>query len=210
MDNVYNREVARPCGTRFQPPLALLGSHAISPREFLRAVHHGAVSRFLLQLAMLVLCACSRPAQPVRDPSLPDLQLEQVAIRSWSANELQVVTTAQRLDFFREVGTPGEVIAWDAGVLLVGDGTQVSAPMMTGNLFSGQFEGKGGVLMTGPGELRARTPTVAFDRNAGLASGDGGVVLTQPGLLLEASTFSFDLAEQHATFENAKTKLGHQ
>lgn len=168
----------------------------------------GPVSRSLPQLAVLVLCACSRPAQPIRDPSLPDLQLEQVAIRSWSSNQLQVVTTAKRLDFFREVGTPGDVIAWDAGVLLVGDGTQVSAPMVTGNLFSGQFEGKGGVLMTGPGELRALTPTVAFDRNAGLASGDAGVVLTQPGLLLEADAFSFDLAEQHATFDQARTKLG--
>ena len=144
----------------------------------------------------------------MRDPSLPDLRLEQVAIRSWSSDQLTSVTTAQRLDFFREVGTPGDVIAWDAGVLLVADGTRVSAPLVTGNMFSGQFEGKGGVVMSGPGELRAQTPVVAFDRNAGLASGDAGVVLTQPGLVLEAKGFSFDLAEQHATFDQAKTKLG--
>ena len=49
---------------------------------------------------------------------------------------------------------------------------------------------------------------MAFDRNAGLASSDAGVVLTQPGLLLEASGFSFDVAEQHATFEQARTRLG--
>lgn len=165
------------------------------------------MTRFL-QLAVLALCACSRPPQPVRDPSHPDLQLEQVAIRSWSANQLQVVTTAGRLDFFREVGTPGDVIAWDAGVLLVGDGTEVRAPLVTGNLFSGQFEGKGGVQLSGPGGLRGQTPVMAFDRNLGLASSDAGVVLTQPGLVLEAGGFSFDVAEQHATFEQAKTKLG--
>ena len=118
------------------------------------------------------------------------------------------MTTAGRLDFFREVGTPGDVIAWDAGVLLVGDGTEVHAPLVTGNLFSGQFEGKGGVQLSGPGGLRGQTPVMAFDRTAGLASSDAGVVLTQPGLQLEASGFSFDVAEQHATFEQAKTKLG--
>ena len=163
----------------------------------------------LLPLSLLALCACSRPPQPVRDPSRPDLQLEQVAIRSWSDDRLQAVTTARRLDFFREVGTPGDVIAWDAGVLLVTDGTEVRAPLVTGNLFSGQFEGKGGVQLFGPGGLRGQTPVLAFDRNAGLASSDAGVTLTQPGLELEANTFSFDLAEQHATFEQARTKLGH-
>ena len=41
------------------------------------------------------------------------------------------------------------MIAWDAGILLVGDGTEVRAPLVTGNLFSGQFEGKGGVQLRG-------------------------------------------------------------
>lgn len=169
-----------------------------------------AVSRFLHgALLTLAFSACTRPSpQPVRDPSQPDLRLEQVAIRSWSADQLRVVTTATRLDVFREVGTPGEVVASDAGVLLVADGTRLSAPLVTGNLFSGQFEGKGGVRLVGPNSLRAATATVAFDRalgGAGQASSDAGLVLTQPGLRLEATGFSFDVADEHATFDQAKT-----
>lgn len=166
-----------------------------------------AVFRSLLS-ALLMLAACTRPAQPVRDPSHPDLRMEQVAIRSWSANQLRVVTTATRLDVFREVGTPGDVVAYDAGVLLVADGTRLQAPRVTGNLFSGQFEGKGGVLLDGPNALHAETEQVAFDRALGVggqASSDAGLVLTRPGLRLDATGFSFDVAEEHATFERAKT-----
>ena len=152
-----------------------------------------------------MLCACSAPPEPVRDPSRPDLRLERVAIRSWSADKLRVVMTATRLDLFREVGTPGEVVATDAGLLNVADGSRLTAPLVTGNIFSGQFEGKGGVRMAGPGSLAAGTPTVAFDRAAGLASSDAGVVLTRPGLRLEAQSFSYDVGEEHATFEGAKT-----
>ena len=171
-----------------------------------------AVSRFLHCALVVVICsACTKPmAQPVRDPSHPDLRLEQVAIRSWSGDKLRVVTTATRLDVFREVGTPGEVVALDAGVLLVADGTRLSAPVVTGNLFSGQFVGHGGVTLVGPNSLQAATPTVSFDRalgTGGLAWSDAGVVLTQPGLHLEATGFSFDVVDEHATFDEAKTKF---
>ena len=165
-----------------------------------------------LRLCFLIVlaCSCSRPAQPVRDPSHPDLRLEQVSIRSWSNDTLRVVTTANRLDVFREVGNPGDVVVHDAGVLIVRDGTQLSAPLVTGNLFSGQFEGKGGVKLAGPNEVRASSPSVTFDRAqgaAGIASSDAGVQLTRPGLKLEASAFTFDVADEHASFEQAKTEF---
>ncbi|MDP1823980.1 MAG: hypothetical protein Q8L48_12085 [Archangium sp.] len=159
---------------------------------------------------LLLLTACTRPAQPVRDPTHPDLRLDRVAIRSWSDNRLRVLTTATRLDVFREIGTPGDVIAWDAGVLLLTDGTQLTAPLVTGNLFAGQFTGKGGVTLSGPNSLRAATETVAFDRAqgaGGVAASDAGLVLTQPGLRLEATGFSFDVAEERATFEQARTRF---
>ena len=159
---------------------------------------------------MLTLTSCSRPPQPVRDPSHPDLRLEQVTIRSWSADSLRVVTTANRLDVFREVGTPGDVRVHDAGVLLVADGTQLTAPLVTGNLFAGQFEGTGGVKLAGPNGLRAATPSVSFDRAqgvGGLASSDAGVVLTKPGTRLEATAFTFDVGDEHAAFEQAKTNF---
>ena len=45
---------------------------------------------------ILALCSCSRPPQPVRDPSHPDLRLEQVAIRSWSGDTLTPTGTPAR------------------------------------------------------------------------------------------------------------------
>ncbi len=161
-------------------------------------------------VSLFLMGSCSRPPQPVRDPSHSDLRLERVAIRSWSADTLRVVTTADRLDVFREVGNPGDVVVYDAGVLLVSDGTRLSAPLVTGNVFSGQFEGKGGVTLAGPNDLRAATPTVAFDRTLGTtgqASSDAGVVLTRPGVHLEATGFTFDVADEHATFEQAKSEF---
>lgn len=161
-------------------------------------------------LLTLALGACTRPPQPTRDHSFPDLRLEKVTIRSSSADQLRVVTTADRLDVFREVGTPGDVVAYDAGVLLLADRTRLSAPLVTGNLFAGQFVGKGGVRLAGPHSLSAQTPSVAFDRAlgaGGLASSDAGVLLTQPGFRLEATGFTFDVAEEHATFEQAKTRF---
>ncbi len=163
-----------------------------------------------LWVSLFLMGSCSRPPQPVRDPSHPDLRLERAAIRSWSADTLRVVTTADRLDMFREVGNPGDVVVYDAGVLLVADGTRLSAPLVTGNLFSGQFEGKGGVTLAGPNNLRAATPTVAFDRTLGTtgqASSDAGVVLTRPGVHLEAAGFTLDVADEHATFEQAKSEF---
>lgn len=164
----------------------------------------------LVPVCVVLLLACERPAQPVRDGNHPDLRLEGVAVRSWSGDQLRVVTTATRLDVTRELGTPGDITAWDAGVLLVSDGTRLHAPLVTGNLFAGQFVGQGGVTMTGRGGLEAATPTVAFDRalgTGGLASSDAGVVLSQPGLRLEAAAFSYDLGDEHATFEQAKTRF---
>jgi hypothetical protein len=51
---------------------------------------------------------------------------------------------------------------------------------------------------------------VSFDRAqgaGGIASSDAGVQLTRPGLKLEASSFTFDVADEHASFEQAKTEF---
>lgn len=165
------------------------------------------VSRFLPGVVFLLL-ACERPAPRVEAPAEPDMRLQQVEIRSWSGDSLRAVTTASRLDVFRGFGTPGNVVATDAGVLLVTDGTKITAPLVTGNLFAGQFVGQGGVTMVTPKGARAQTPVVAFDRAAGaggIASSDAGVTLVQPGVRLEAEGFTYDVADEHATFERAKT-----
>lgn len=168
------------------------------------------VSR-LVYLCVLVLVGCERPAPPPeRDPTKADLSLENVTIRSYDRGQLQVVTTAQRLDAFREVGTPGDLVALDAGVLLVRDGTQLSAPVVRGNFLAGQLEGQGGVTLRGPKGLSGHTDHVTFDRQqgtAGLAFSDAGVVLTQPGSRLTATGFTADLADEHITFENAQTRF---
>lgn len=163
----------------------------------------------------VVLFACERPAPPpVRDASQADLALTGVTIRSYTRGELQVVTTAQKLDAFREVGTPGDLLALDAGILLVRDGTRLTAPMVRGNFLSGQLEGSGGVSMVGPKGMLGATERVAFDRtqgSAGVASSDSGVSLTQPGSELRASGFTVDLADEHVTFGDPTTRFqpGH-
>lgn len=163
-------------------------------------------------VAVSLLCfACERPAPPPpRDPSQADLALTGVTIRSYTRGELQVVTTAQKLDAFREVGTPGDLVALDAGVLLVRDGTRLTAPVVRGNFLNGQLEGSGGVTMVGPKGLQGATERVAFDRTqgtAGVASSDAGVSLTQPGSELRATGFSVDLADEHVTFDQPTTRF---
>lgn len=159
-------------------------------------------------LFVVLVSACSRPPAPVRDPSQADLELNQVSVRSYSGGTLRVVTTADRLDVFREAGNPGDLVAHDAGVLLVRDGTRLTAPLVTGNFLTGQLVGQGGVTMVGQGGLQAKSPSVAFDRTqgaGGMASSDAGLWMSQPGLTLTADGFVMDLADEHATFVRAKT-----
>jgi len=131
-------------------------------------------------------------------------------MRSWSGSKARVVTTADTLEAWREVGTPGALTARDAGVLLVRDGTRLRADLVTGNFLSGQLEGRGDVQLLGPNGMKATTTVVALDRTAGaggVASSDAGLQLTQPGFELQASSFSIDLADEHATFEQATTRI---
>jgi hypothetical protein len=136
--------------------------------------------------------------------------MQGVSIRSYSAGSLHVITTADSLEVFQAEGTPGDLVARDAGVLLVRDGTRLLAPRVTGNFLSGQLEGTGGVTMSGPGGVKGRSDHVAFDRTqgaGGMASTDASVWLTQPGLKLEADGFVMDLGDEHATFERARTEF---
>lgn len=169
----------------------------------------GAVVRLALAVLLLLVTACTRaPEPPPAGPLHPDLRLQGVAIRSWAGAELRVITTATRLDLYRERGPPGEVVASDAGVRFVSNGSLLRAPLVTGNLFAGQFVGQGGVTLDGPGGLRAQTERVAFDRALGAggeASSDAGVRLTQPGLELQAAGFTFDVNDEHATFFDVRS-----
>lgn len=159
-------------------------------------------------LALVVLAACSRPAPPPRDPSQADLQLRRVSVRSYSGGELRVVTTADVLDVFREAGTPGDLVAHDAGVLVVRDGTRITAPLVTGNFVAGRLEAEGGVRLTGRDGVVARSPRVTFDRSegaGGVASSDAGVWVERPGASLEARAFVMDLAAERAAFEDVSS-----
>lgn len=155
----------------------------------------------------LCFAACSRPQAPSRDPSHPDLSLERVTVRSWEGTGLRVITTADSLSMSREGGAAGALVARDAGVTVLRDGTRVTAPLVTGNFLSGELEGEGGVRLTGPNELRAESPRVAYSRARGLASSDAGVVVTQPGVELKAAGFTADVPEQSAEFEQADTRF---
>lgn len=168
------------------------------------------VSALLLLVLHTVACTKPPPPAPARDPSQADLSLSGVTVRSYAAGALRVVTTADSLDAFREVGTPGDLRARDAGVTIVRDGTLLRAPLVSGNFLSGQLEGTGGVTMVGPSGVRAQTERVFFDRaqgTAGVASSDAGLRYEQQGTHLTASSFVLDLADEHVVFTDAQTEL---
>jgi hypothetical protein len=153
---------------------------------------------------IVMLTSCSKGPVPIRNPYAPDLELSSVLVRSYSNGQLKAVTRADRLEVFRESGTPGELVAHDAGVDLASDGTHLTAPLVRGNFMQGQLLGEGGVAMRTPQGLEGRTPRVWFDRNAGeggQASSDAGVWLSQPQFELTADGFVMDLSSQHATFD---------
>lgn len=163
-----------------------------------------------VSLVLAVGCAKPPAPPPARDPTQADLSLQGVTVRSYSGGALRVVTTADRLDAFRDVGTPGDLRALDAGVTIVRDGTLLRAPLVTGNFLNGQLEGSGGVTMFGTNGSRGATDRVFFDRNqgaAGVASSDAGLVFDQPGTKLTASSFTVDLADEHVSMTDATTEL---
>lgn len=170
-------------------------------------------TRWLLATLGLASCMCAPSPSPKTAQALPDLRLEQVAARSWSNDKLALISTASRLEVFREVGTPGDFVAYDVALTFPSHGTRLSAPLVTGNLLSGQFTGQGGVRLEGPDSLRGAAPTVSFDRargSGGEAWSDAGVVLTRPRLRLEATAFAFDVAEERASFHQVKTEAQTQ
>lgn len=158
-------------------------------------------------LPVLALLSCARPSQPVRDPSHPDLTLENVTVLSWNGTELRVITTADSLSLSREGGAAGMLTARDAGITVIRDGTHVTAPIVTGNFLAGDVEGQGGVKLTAPNEVKGESPRVAYSRSLGIASSDAGVIVTQPGMSLEATGFTANVPEQSAEFENADTRF---
>lgn len=179
-------------------------------REF-RALDTSSAPRLKVRvrwfLLVLTLSSCARPSQPVRDPSHPDLTLENVTVRSWNGAELRVITTAESLSLSREGGAAGMLTALDAGITVLRDGTHVTAPLVTGNFLAGDVEGQGGVKLSAPNEVRGQSPRVAYSRSLGIASSDAGVVVTQPGMTLEATGFTANVPEQSAEFENADTRF---
>ena len=157
--------------------------------------------------ALLLLSACAKPQPPARDPSHPDLTLERVTVRSWDGTELRVVTTADSLSMTREGGAAGALVAFDAGVTVVRDGTHVTAPLVRGNFLAGDLEGEGGVSLRGANGLTAASPRVAYSRNLGLASSDAGVVVQQPGLVINAAGFTANVVDETAEFQQADTRF---
>lgn len=153
---------------------------------------------------LLLLTACARPTPSQRDPSRADLELTHVRMKTWANGTLNAVTTADHVEVFREAGTPGDVVAHDAGVLLVKDQTHITAPLVHGNFLNGQLEATGGVTMTRPGDVRATSPTVYFDRgagNGGTAASDAGLHFHRPGLEVESEGFFVDVGDEHASFD---------
>ena len=124
-----------------------------------------------------------------------------------NGTELRVVTTADSLSMTREGGAAGALVAFDAGVTVVRDGTHVTAPLVRGNFLAGDLEGEGGVSLRGANGLTAASPRVAYSRNLGLASSDAGVVVQQPGLVINAAGFTANVVDETAEFQQADTRF---
>lgn len=168
-------------------------------------------SQLFVTACFAFACTNARPTVNDGGVSAADLELRGVAVRSYSGGALRVITTADRLEVFREVGTRGAVVGLDAGVWLASDGTTVHAPFVNGNLLDGHLEATGGVRLQNPRGRTASSPRMTVERfqsGTGVISSDAGLILDEPGLHLEATEFEFDLGEERATFMDARSTVG--
>ena len=112
----------------------------------------------------------------------------------------------------------GALSASDVHFDFLVDDVAVDAPRLSGNLGSQAIDLKGGVtLASTDGGLTGHTEAAHFEGKEGargVASGQLPIQLHGvPGgrdCTLSADRFRFDVAEQHATFEPARTRVSAQ
>jgi hypothetical protein len=167
----------------------------------------------LLAAALLFLSGCSRPPPPAPAAPRPELALTGVTLRVYRNSDPQLFAHASSLELMRSTN---DLVAQTVHFDFLLDGLALDAPVLAGNLTSQAFDVSGGVkIFAIDGGLEGHTASAHFDGRdgqRGVASGTApvefhGLADARPWELTAAG-FRFDVAEQHATFDAVRTKVG--
>ena len=162
---------------------------------------------------LLVLGACARP--PSAPPALPpsELVFDDVQLSVYRKGEASLRVHAEHMELMR---TTGALTARTARFEFERDALALTAPTLTGNVNSLVFDATGGVVVASlDGTLAAHTPGANFDGGEGprgVATGTEPIAVrgTKDGrpFSLDARRFRYDVEAQHATFDEARSRVG--
>ena len=160
-------------------------------------------------IAMWALSACTRSGAPAENERTPagDVVLQNVKVRSFRGSEVDVVAQAPSVDL---TSATSAIHAPNVKIESPKDSLVITAAQLDGVVNEGQMHGTGGVNLQNGSGVTAAAPSAHYDRNLGTqgtASGSEGVQVNREGSTLNAQTFTFDIAEQHAVFDEPKTHL---
>ncbi len=133
--------------------------------------------------------------------------MERVALVHTQGARATVEASAPRVELSRS--TSG-LLAFDAGIHLLGRDVFVQAGRLEGSLDQGHLEGSSGVTLRTAQGTTGTSPRVSFDRSAGAqggASSDAGVRLRGDGFALEAQGFEADFADERVVFDRPVTRV---
>ena len=148
-------------------------------------------------------------------PPTPELALTGVTLRVYRNSDPQLFAHAASLELMRSTG---DLVAQTVHFDFLLDGLALDAPRLAGNVTAQSFDVTGGVKIAAiDAGLEGQTATAHFDGRdgqRGVASGAApvefhGAAGGRPWQL-NAAGFRFDLAEQHASFDTVRTKVGAQ
>lgn len=168
------------------------------------------LGKALLPLAAAAaLAGCAQAPAPERPRETPkDAVLHGATLQTWKGGGRVVTATAETVTWFRadDRFTAEAVVATlpsRAGPVFV------TAPRLDGNVAGDVLDASGGVTLVSE-RGRGSAPTAHLENRAQgtVVSSTDGVQLSGPGQSLTAKAFSFDSAEQRATFEGVETRVG--
>ncbi len=160
---------------------------------------------------MVLFAACNAPvAAPKHIAEAPgtqaDIVLRGVTLRNFHENELHLVATMPRLELMRE----STDLAAAQVTATLASGITVTAKQVTGNANEGRIVGSDGVHFTTLSGVTGDAPSATYEKNLGPqggAHGERGVHLEHPQFSVDARAFAFDFATEHATFDDASTRI---
>ncbi len=162
---------------------------------------------------LVVLAACARPA--AAPPALPpsELVFEDLKLSVYRRGDPTLRVHAEHAELMR---TTGALTAQRARFEFERDALALTAPTLTGNVNSLVFDATGGVVIASlDGTLTAHTASAHFDGREGprgVATGAEPIAVrgTKDGrpFALDARRFRYDVEAQHATFDEARSRVG--